>query len=219
MLTEIHILRRTLSIAGIIAALLVASGAQLEAEPLRDISRPEKVWSVFHPFKAFKVKECADRARIVTDSLGKAGTLTDRNGGQLDAFRHAYWMALMVNRGMKESVVRNIGTRHEKGNYIDFKKGKLEDSLRSDSMMCVMDLLNNDSGIKLGIEYMNGDKKLGLIELIIREIWNGKLVILRKDSNGLYLDRFNQVIDTSKYKDQWYIPKYIVNSDMIDIDH
>ena len=204
-------------------ALLVFSCLQVEARSENNqsgrISRPEKVWSVLHPFKAKKVLNCARRAVRVTDSLEKAGVLTDRNGGQLDAFRHSYWMALMINEGMAEKTVKRVGERHEKGNYIDFRKGKLEDSLRADSMMTVMDLRNNASGIAVGKKYRDGDKKLPLIDTILNEIWNGNLAIMSKNANGEYLDAKGSVIETGKYINQWYIPKVIVNSDMIVVPH
>jgi hypothetical protein len=209
--------------AVLLLVLLVISTIQLAATPTgkakRHLSRPEKIWSAFHPFKARKVLKCARRSIFVTDSLEKAGVLTDRNGGQLDAFRHAYWMALMINNGMKAEVVRKIGQRHEKGNYLDFKKGKLEDSLLADSLMSVMDLRNNDSGIKIGEEFRSGDKKLSLIETVIKEIWNGKLAIMSKNADGDYLDCNGTVITPERNRVKWYIPKCIVSSDRIVVPH
>jgi hypothetical protein len=220
---EFHSGKQVAKHAVIVIALLVISALQLAAcpkdKPRRHLSRPEKVWSAFHPFKARKVIVCARLSIWVTDSLEKAGVLTDKNGGQLDAFRHAYWMALLINNGMNEEVVRKIGQLHEKGNYIDFKKGRLEDSLRPDSMMCVMDLRNNDSGISIGKQFLCGDKKLSLTELVLKEIWNGNLAIMSKNASGAYLDSSDEVIDLTKYSGKWYIPKVIVKSDMIVVPH
>lgn len=55
-----------------------------------------KKWVLAHPFIAVKAFNCAVRSRFVTDSLEKNQLLKDGNGGQLDAFRHAYWMALLT---------------------------------------------------------------------------------------------------------------------------
>jgi len=219
MRTEIHTRKRAFPVRGWLVVLLVVCSLQLVAGPLRNVSRPEKVWSVFHPFKAVKVKHCADRAQFVTDSLEKAGTLTDKNGGQLDAFRHAYWMALLITDGMRANVVRKAGERHEKGNYLDFKRGKLEDASRPDSMMCVMDLNNNSEGIRIGKEYLKGNIRMSLIGYIINEIWNGKLSIMSRNEKGEYLDRDGNRIDLTQYKGKWYIPKVIVNSDRIVVPH
>lgn len=203
--------------------LLVCSARQVAAtpkvKPFRQLSRPEKVWAVLHPFKAKKSYACALRARIVTDSLEKAGVFTDRTGGQLDAFRHAYWMALMINVGLKEETVRTIGEKHEKGNYLDFRKGNAEDSIVPDSMSCVMDLKNNEKGIELGKQFRDGDKKISLINLIIIQIWNGKLFILKKDENGNYMDCEGKYIDLNKFIRIWSIPKCLVGSDQIAVSH
>jgi hypothetical protein len=188
-------------------------------KPFKRLSRPEKFWSAFHPFKAMKVYECAQRSRAVSDSLQKAEVLTDPNGGQLDAFRHSYWMALMIVNGMKEDVARKVGERHEKGNYLDFKKGILEDSILGDSMMCVMDLRNNDSGISIGQAFLKGDKKLSLVEFTINEIWNGKLVIMSKNAEGDYLDCDGEIITQSGKRTTWYLPKCLVSSDRIVVKH
>lgn len=223
MATEFHSRYPFLKRVALVPVLLVIFALHLAAapkdKPWKQVSRPEKVWSVTHPFKAKKVMKCAQRSRFVTDSLEKAGVFTDRNGGQLDAFRHAYWTALMINAGLKEKVVRKVGERHEKGNYIDFKKGKLEDSARADSMMCVMDLRNNDSGISIGKKYRDGDHKLSLIEMIMNETGNGNLAIMSKNESGGYLDANGKLIDLTMYGGKWYIPKVIVKSDMIDVQH
>lgn len=209
----------------LVVFLLLLAGPALQVEacpkdkPWRSASRPERIWSATHPFKAKKVVRCARRAQFITDSLGQANVITDRNGGQLDAFRHAYWMALMINEGLGETTVRKIGERHERGNYIDFRKGKQEDSVRADSMMCVMDLRNNTSGIAIGKQYRDGDKKISLIELILKGIWNGELAIMSKNAKGEYLDRNGDVIVLSKYAGAWSIPKHIVKSDMITVPH
>ena len=195
---------------------LVASG---KTKGWRRLSRPEKVWTFFHPFKARKVYDCAVRSKFVTDSLEKDGTLTDRNGGQLDAFRHAYWMALMIECGLSEKTVRRVGENHEKGNYLDFKKGRLEDSARADSMASVMDRKNNEMGIRLGKDYVNGDRKISLVQLIITQAWNGKLFILRKDVAGNYLDCSGQRINMNEYTGKWSIPKCLTGSDMVVVPH
>jgi hypothetical protein len=221
MMTEFHtarFIRRQTALLFLLLISVMACSARENSKPRRHVSRPEKVWSVLHPLKAKKVLTCARRSIVVTDSLLKAGTLTDRNGGQLDAFRHAYWMALMINAGMSEGVVRKVGERHEKGNYLDFKKGKLEDSARADSMMSVMDLRNNEAGIAAGKKY-RGDKKIPLIEMLLNEIWNGNMAIMSKNENGEYLDAQRNVIDLKQYAGKWYIPKHIVKSDMIDVQH
>ncbi len=189
--------------------------AQENRKAWGSLSRPEKRWTIFHPCKARVVYRCAQRARFVTDSLEKAEVLKDGNGGQLDAFRHAYWMALLVNEGLKEKAVRKVGLVHERGNYIDFKTGKQEDGARPDSMACVMDAKNNEVGISIGKQFMKGDKTTSLIRLIIMNVWEGNLFILSKDAHGNYWSCQHQLIDLTSCKDKWGIPKCLVKSNEI----
>jgi hypothetical protein len=185
----------------------------------KSLSRPEKCWTFFHPFQAKTAYRCAQRSRFVSDSLEKNGDLADPNGGQLDAFRHAYWMALMIEAGLPEKSVRKLGEKHEKGNYIDFKKSKSEDGVRSDSMACVMDLRNNEAGISIGREFVSGDKSISLIRLLLVQIWSGKLFIFLKNPDGNYFDCNDNVIDLKKYDGVWNIPKCLVSSDQVSAPH
>ena len=71
------------------------------------VSFPEKMWVIAHPFKAKAAFRETVYARELTDSTRKAGTFTDtlNNGGQIDAFRHACWMALVAKRiGTKKAL-------------------------------------------------------------------------------------------------------------------
>src|SRR4051812_30874644 len=72
--------------------------AQSPSGSFHQLSRAEKNWVFMHPFIAKKAFHCAERARFVTDSMRSNGILKDGNGGQLDAFRHAYWMALLTQK-------------------------------------------------------------------------------------------------------------------------
>lgn len=216
-----HILLRsfTITVCTVIVLCIFTLDARAKDGPWKRLSRPEKIWSAFHPFKARKVLACARRSQFVTDSLDKAGVMSDKNGGQLDAFRHAFWMALMITEGMNETVVRRIGERHEKGNYLDFKNRRLEDSLLADSMMCVMDLRNNDCGISIGKTFRNGDKTTSLIAHVISEIWDGRLWIISKNPDGAFLDCQGNVIPDQTARTNWYVPKCLVHSDQIRVQH
>ncbi|MDQ3108602.1 MAG: hypothetical protein M3R17_01790, partial [Bacteroidota bacterium] len=153
-------------------------------------------------------------ARVVTDSLFKSGILKDGNGGQLDAFRHAYWMALLVQKipGRK---AEKLGKAHEKGNYLGWKKGMLEDSMRADSMLCVMDLQNNATGISMGKEYANDTtlQKKSLEAVLIENVKRGKMVMIKKNSFGQPEDKAGRIIVPANYKGKWYLPKVLVQTD------
>lgn len=186
--------------------------AQSPAKSFSKLSSPEKRWVIAHPFIAKKAFTVTQRARLVTDSISKNGILKDGNGGQLDAFRHAYWMALMVQK-IPERKAEKLGKAHEKGNYLEWKKGSLEDSMRADSMLCVMDLQNNAKGITLGKEYANDTaKKKSLETIILQNIKNGKMVIIKKNAEGQPEDKSGRIIVPEQYKGKWYMPKVLVNS-------
>lgn len=135
----------------------------------------------------------------------------DGNGGRIDAFRHAYWMALLSQK-IKIKKALKLGMAHEKGNYLQFKKHQLEEGTLPDSMSSVMDLWNNKVGAELG--YLNRElNKNDLKEKIMRAITIGEMRILKKDSMGNYLQCNLEVIDLNQYR-QWNIPKCLIGSEM-----
>ena len=216
---KLWLFRSSVMIVFLILGMPFFAPAKGKIRAWKSLSRPEKCWTFFHPFKAKVAYRCAERSRFVTDSLEKTGDLTDKNGGQLDAFRHAYWMALMIEAGLPEKTVRTIGEKHEKGNYVEFKKGKLEDNSRADSMACVMDMRNNEVGIAIGKEFTSGDKSISLIRSLIIQVWSGKLFIFLKNPSGDYFDCNDNVIDLKKYEGVWSIPKCLVSSDRVSVQH
>ena len=65
------------------------------------------------------------------------------NSGQVDAFRHAFWMANLTKEiGWRRA--KRLGLAHEKGNYKAYKKRKSEDGEIPDKMSSEMDLFNNN---------------------------------------------------------------------------
>ncbi|GAB4144609.1 MAG: hypothetical protein Fur0041_19460 [Bacteroidia bacterium] len=179
----------------------------------RELTRPEIMWSLAHPLAALKAKKCAEQVRCVVDSLERNKILTGSSGGQLDAFRHAYWMALM-SMEMKPSKARKLGKAHEKGNYLQFTKGKLEDHARPDSLSCEMDLKNNEAGISIGTR-LKTEKQCSrqqIINTILEEIRKGNLYVLKTNQQGQFLTCSGEVIDVKQYRDKWFIPKCLCKS-------
>ena len=108
------------------------------------ISCPEKRWAVFHPFIAKKSYNLTKETLQVTDSVKNSKILDgDINGGQVDAFKHAYWMALL-SQNIKYKKALKLGKAHEKGNYKSFKKSLRKGFQTSqDQRSSEMDLWNN----------------------------------------------------------------------------
>jgi hypothetical protein len=189
------------------------SNSSTRVKSFSALSAPEKRWVIAHPFIAKKTFALTQRARFVTDSLSKNGILKDGNGGQLDAFRHAYWMALLAQEISTRKAVK-LGKAHEKGNYLGWKKGLAEDSMRADSILCVMDLLNNEKGIAIGKTYLNDTARSGsLEEIVLKNVLTGKLLIVKKNAKGQAEDAAGRIIVMEDYKRKWYVPKVLVRSD------
>jgi len=170
------------------------------------VSGPEFAWALAHPFIAIKAKKISKRVIYITDSLEAAGVLKDRSGGQLDAFKHAFWMA-SLSQQIKKKKAYKLGLAHEKFNYRQAKRGKGGgDQAASD-----MDLWNNKVGINLGYDnrYLS---ESALIELVIKWVLKGEMRMIKKDTQGNPLDSSGQLIDKSTLK-TWVNKRCLVPSD------
>ena len=198
----------------IILLLVVAVATELNAQAIRfkNLSRSEKIWVYTHPFIAKKSFRITIKAMEITNEVAKDKKLDgDINGGQVDAFRHAYWMALLSQK-INSHKAYKLGLAHEKGNKRDFYKRKLEEGTLPDSLSSVMDMENNKAGIVLG----KTNKKMNegeLKNLVTNEISAGKMKILMKDKAGNYLLCDGSMLITTQWQGKWNIPKCLVNSD------
>lgn len=187
------------------------SAAQSRRQQFKQLSCPEKRWVIFHPFVAKKAYMLTQAARAATERVMNDALLDkDPSGGQADAFRHSYWMALL-SQNISWRKARWLGKAHEKGNYRDFKKRKTEEGILPDSASCAMDLYNNMKGIEAGrANKKSSEEELKI--LIIDAIRKGEMRILNKDSTGNYLDCETKKIDMNEWQGQWGIPKCLVPS-------
>ncbi len=175
------------------------------------LSRPEKFWTVTHIFKAKKAFKISIEARTKADSIAKTITLDgDKNGGQVDAFRHSYWQA-RLNQEIGKYAAKKLGIAHEKGNYLYFKKNKLEDGGVPDKISSDMDLFNNEVGLSITIE--NKELNSQYIEKqIVEKIKRGELKVILKNEMGQFLDCNGNIISTEELKGKWDNNKCLVNS-------
>lgn len=176
------------------------------------LSGPKKWWVIFHPFKAKKSLAISKETNRVADSIRKTNLLDgDHAGGQVDAFRHAYWMA-RLRQEIGENPARSLGKAHEKENYLLFKERKLEDGVLPDKPSMEMDLHNNEMGLQLTSE---GEKipKNGLIYRIVNAIKEGKMLVIKKDKKGNFLTCNGKLIDKKTLKGKWENEKCLVSSD------
>ena len=179
--------------------------------------KQELYWAIWHPIAALKVKKIHKRVLIVYNKSDTKLLLDNYgNGGKLDAFRHVFFMSAFSQK-IKVKKLRKLGIAHEKGNYHQFLKLGTENGEVPDSLGSVMDLSNNELGFKIGLE----NKKKTLEELkeeVIKEIKEGKAIVMKRKKTGAYVDCNNKIIDLELYKGKWFVPKCLVPSDFSYID-
>ena len=181
---------------------------------LPQASKHERKWAYLHPFAALKVKKISRVCQhfyLSGDLKFKLDSFT--NGGKLDAYRHIFFMACFAQK-VKASKITKLGIAHEKANYQQFKKHTFEFGEIPDSLSTIMDLRNNELGVKIGMNQKKlSHKNLDL--LVIETIKNGEAYIIKRNSSGVYLNCENQAIDLNNYQGKWSIPKCLVKSNFV----
>ncbi len=174
----------------------------------KTLSCPEKRWVIFHPFVAKKAFKIAVDAREKTLEIKQQKFLIGvGNGDQLDAFRHAYWMAMLAKE-IGERKSKKLGVAHEKGNYKQYNKGMLEDEVLPDKISCEMDLFNNSVGLKIAKVATSSN----LLEIVLGAVKKGDCKIIKTDAQGYFLDSDNNVIPKEELSGKWENRKVLVNS-------
>ena len=174
-------------------------------------SGPEKCWALFHPFAAWKVKKIYNCALPFYNKIKKINSLDSfSNGGKLDAFRHAYFMAAFAQK-IKVKKARKLGIAHEKGNYKDFLKGIKEDGEIPDSLSMVMDLHNNEIGLKTGKENKCLELR-ALADVVLSLLNKGEGVYFKRNAKGNYLTCKEEILEREAYSGKWYVPKCLIKT-------
>lgn len=102
-----------------------------------------------HPVDALKAKSCAEKALKSSKDKYKSYALWQENG---DAYRHAYWSALMTKK-INRNFAYLAGLAHE-GLTKGYNFNKQSDDKK-------MDIANNYSGRKIGTDYASSsDSKI-----------------------------------------------------------
>lgn len=176
------------------------------------LSRPEKGWAMSHPFKARRAFLITQQVRLTTDSLIRLQLPdTFRHGGRIDAFRHSFWMALMTLE-IGERASRKLGECHEKGNRIDYRRGRTEDGFLQDATACEMDLHNNEKGIQLALRHPDVSRT-DLIRMCLESIRTGEMKVLLINSAGEYCDcEERPVVLFRRGMDKWALPICLISS-------
>lgn len=187
------------------------AAAQSSVQKFKSLSSSEKCWVLRHPFRAKKAMRISNRALVLADSMRKSSTLDgDWNGGQVDAFRHSLWMAMLTDDiGWRNA--RGLGRAHEKGNITDFNKGRLEDGEIQDKAASEMDTWNNAQGIRLAKEMRHASEK-SYVKAVIEAILIGEMKKVKKDSEGVSLDINGHFIPEHLWRGKWENKRRLVPS-------
>lgn len=173
---------------------------------------PERLFVLRYVCKIEQIEYLSNKALEVASKMANDPDLDgDSNGGQVDAFRHAFWMAI-ITKAFSSKIANNLGVTHEKANRIMYLRGKLEDGALADRMACEMDLKNNEIGIRIASKNPNISEN-ELIDLIKDMITNGQLWIIKKNKDGKYLDWYNNILVFYEYSGKWYNKRCLVPSD------
>jgi len=190
---------------------LFSSGAFSQSPSFKKLSCPEKRWVLFHPFAAKKAYRISVEARNISKQMEKDSLLDhDADGGQVDAFRHAFWMGRLAQE-MCWRKVKRLGKAHERGNYLDFKKQRAGEEIFTDSIASAMDLFNNDVGIETGRKNKSLSEE-EMKKLIVKKVLDGEMKIILKDVHGNSLDCEKKIVDLKMYSGKWNIPRCLKRS-------
>ncbi|MGI8893001.1 MAG: DUF6973 domain-containing protein [Bacteroidia bacterium] len=200
-----------------LTAIIVSNTIMVNAQTGKSflkLSPPVKLWVITHPFAACKSAKLTEQALAMTKEVKNDIRLDGlENGGQVDAFRHAFWMALMAQKYSCQKAFR-LGKAHEKGNIRDFRKGKLEEGELPDSISVAMDHFNNCIGVHIGYENRKATSA-ELAEIVIDRILSGEMMIIKKDKEGRFLNCQGEMIHTKDWRGFWNNNRCLVRSNMM----
>lgn len=174
-------------------------------------SSPIKSWIITHPFKAKKARIISHEAVRISDSIAKTNLLDgDKFGGQVDAFRHAYWMAAL-HQNVGKNASKSLGLAYERSNKKTYKKQLRKGKEPSyDEVSKQMDLFNNAVGLKFTQKNAKISKE-SLIYQIVKAIKQGEFRMLKKDTLGNFLNCKNEIIPKNELQ-KWKSKKCLIPS-------
>ena len=177
----------------------------------RKLPAPEKTWVLRHPFSAMRIPAIKNLVeQIIRQKYQRNEWDASYSDGQLDALRHALWMALTARQiGVEKA--RSLGKAHEAGNKIMAQKKQKEHGSLADKASTDMDLRNNEVGLRMAQE--NPDASVEqLVTSIENQIKEGRLWIIKQDARGRYLSWEGHKLNEKDYRGKWLSPRCIVPS-------
>ena len=167
----------------------------------------QKIWVFVHPFKAKIAYQVTQQALAKLDSLSATkyfeGNL--KSGSKADAVRHAYWMVLLSMEIGKRRALK-LGKAYERKNKRDFKKGIVEGSYLPDLVAMQMDLKNNAVGVNIE-DRGNANE---LLAVVLSYLEQGKLVYIKQNEKGEFLDKNGQIILLEDWSGKWENDRVVI---------
>ncbi|MGY6649174.1 DUF6973 domain-containing protein [Wenyingzhuangia sp. IMCC45574] len=169
------------------------------------MSKQEKTWVYFHPFKAKRAYKISKKVERTTDSITKTKRLGTKRivGNRIDAFKHTLWMWALADE-IGCNAAASLGRAHEKGNYSMYKEHQLEDGALPDKASSDMDTFNNNIGIQLYKEYKKKKPSYNeKIKRVILEVKKGTTKMLHQNKKGEFLDKNGNIIPLKDFVGKW----------------
>lgn len=201
---------KLLLLIGFICSILPLSAQKAGA--FNKLGREEKLWVILHPFSAGEAYEISMHVEDLSNKMKDSAKLdADLSGGKLDAFRHAYWMALLTKHiGPKRA--RWLGNAHERKNRRDFENNRTEEGFVPDKVSVMMDLFNNEVGIQIGKDFKDFSDE-ALKEKVLQYIEKGNMLVVKKDRKANSLDAAGELIPNENWEGKWENDRVLVPSD------
>jgi hypothetical protein len=167
----------------------------------------QKKWVLAHPFKAKIAYQVTQQALVKLDSLGATNYFEGniKSGSKADAVRHAYWMVLLSKKIGKRRALK-LGKAYERKNKRDFKKGSVVGTYLPDLVGMQMDLKNNAVGVNIENRVSSNE----LLAVVLSFLEQGKLVYIKQNEKGEFLDKNGQIILYEDWSGKWKNDRVVI---------
>lgn len=167
----------------------------------------QKKWVLAHPFKAKIAYQVTQQALVKLDSLGATNYFEGniKSGSKADAVRHAYWMVLLSKKIGKRRALK-LGKAYERKNKRDFKKGSVVGTYLPDLVGMQMDLKNNAVGVNIENRFSSNE----LLAVVLSFLEQGKLVYIKQNEKGEFLDKNGQIILYEDWSGKWKNDRVVI---------
>jgi hypothetical protein len=167
----------------------------------------QKKWVLAHPFKAKIAYQVTQQALVKLDSLGATNYFEGniKSGSKADAVRHAYWMVLLSKKIGKRRALK-LGKAYERKNKRDFKKGSVVGTYLPDLVGMQMDLKNNAVGVNIENRVSSNE----LLAVVLSFLEQGKLVYIKQNEKGEFLDKNGQIILLEDWSGKWKNDRVVI---------